>query len=433
VDEEQPRDSSVPLLAHSPTGLTATSVRQAARATGRLPAAILLAVAGRIALATLTYGTNDASMWEASAARIQADGGKGIYGDLVAIRDPQGNPVYSEIFNHPPFMVFVLSGFSRLAGAGGVPLHVALRLLDAAADAGTVLLTAAILRALLGAALVLPLLLVTLAPAWLFISGFHCNSDPLMLFLLVAAVYCIEVRSWRLAGICCFALAAGIKLVPVMLAPALILYFRSARERLLAAAVPALFFLATAIPWLLDSPLALLVRTLGYGSTKGRWGIGYLLRQLPGGGEPLSGAYDAAGRVVLLLALLGAAWMLNRGRRPVALYYQFGLLLFLFHLLTPGFGIQYLLWLTPWMAALPWPLIAVHTAAAGALCVTVYTRWCGGLPWYYANAIKTRGWGRWGGFLGVLAWLTVCWALAAYWCRLRLPPSADRTDANIDA
>ena len=380
--------------------------------------AVILVTLCKIALATLTYGTNDASMWESSASIIESRGGQAIYVNLVDVVDPHGRFVYREIFNHPPFMVYFLAGLNKIQKTTGIPVHVSLRLLDAFCDVGTILLTAGILWHLLGVIPVMRMVLVATAPAWVFISGFHCNSDPLMLFLLILAVYCIDVRGWKLAGICCFALAAGIKMVPIILAPALFLYFRTWRDRLLAVAIPAGFFALTALPWLLTSQWALFHRTLGYGSLTGRWGFGYLLPQIPLAGGLAARAFNSQGRNFLLLVLIGASWLLNRGRRPVPLYYQFGLLFLLFFCLTPGFGIQYLAWLTPWIAIFPAAAIAGFTVAGGLYCAVVYTYWCNGLPWFYANSLAAPHYplvNALGNALGVIAWLSVLVLLAIWW------------------
>ena len=102
-----------------------------------------------------------------------------------------------------------------------------------------------------------------------------------MLFFLMLAVYLIEVRHRTEWGVLSFAIAAGIKIVPALLLPTLLLYFKTWSSRLRACLIVGLFWLATALPWLIASPGALVHNVLGYGSLTGHWGLGLILRSLP--------------------------------------------------------------------------------------------------------------------------------------------------------
>ena len=387
--------------------------------------AIATMILCRIPLALLTYGTNDASMWESSARIIRDTGGWSIYDRPVEVRDPQGAFLTHEIFNHPPFMVFVLAGLSRVAGATGIPVRSSLRLLDTLADAGTIALTAAILQSLIGAVPLAPIILIALAPAWLFISGFHGNTDPLMLFFVLLAVYLFEVRMQAGWGALSFALATGIKVVPVCLLPAVFLYLKTWRDRLWTALIIGAFEVVTAFPWLLRSPKALLKNIAGYGSLSQRWGLGLLAHDVPLIGASATNWLNHWGRYFLLAGLVALAWRLNRMLHPVSLFEQCGILLFVFLFLTPGFGIQYLAWLTPWLAVLSWSVVSVWVATSGVFCAAVYTYWSGGVPWFYANSVAVGGWKGWINILGLLTWLATALVLESYWRRVRNAPDQE--------
>ena len=389
-----------------------------------LLAAIGASLICRICLAIFTYGTNDASMWESSAALIRDTGGRSIYEGSVEVRDPQGQLLHYQIFNHPPFMVRVLAGINVVKAATGIPVRVTIRLLDTAADLGTVLLTAAILRHMFGSIPLLSMLLAVIAPSWIFISGFHANTDPLMVFFLVLAVYLIEVRGQTAWGMFAFALATGIKVVPIFLLPALLLWFRDWRERFRALLILATFWFVTAMPWLVNTPLAMAGHIFGYRSITGHWGIGVLFNIFYG----QASVFNNYGLYLLAIVMVTAAWLMNRRGARAALFCQFGFLLFLFHLLTPGFGIQYLAWLTPWVTVLPWRVAAAHIAASGAFCAAVYTYWNRGLPWYYANSVTAGTWGAKAGLLGLAAWLTVLLVVRTYGRRGLLKRCAGKYD-----
>jgi hypothetical protein len=212
-------------------------------------------------------------------------------------------------------------------------------------------------------------------------------------------------------GVVSFAFASGIKIVPVFFLPALLFYFRTWRQRLGTIAILAAFWVLTANPWLLESQASMIRVILGYHSVSGSWGINLLLRKAPA----FAPLYDAAGVYILMFVLVLLAWRLNRGHGPVLLFYQFGILLFVWHLLTPGFGIQYLAWLTPWAAALPLNVAGAYFAASGAFCATLYTDFNGGPPWYYASF--SRSLGHRAVLFSLMTWFTVGLSVAAY-CRL---------------
>jgi hypothetical protein len=394
---------------------------QTRRSWNWLIGAIGIAAICRIYLALFTYGTNDASMWESSASLIQETGGRSIYEHLVEVRDPNGRFLHYQIFNHPPFMIFVLSKLKSISNTTGMPVRSSLRLMDTVADAFTVLLTAAILESMLGAIPLAPMILVAIAPAWMFISGFHANSDPLMLLFLVLTVYLIEVRHSNTWGALSFAVATGIKIVPLFLLPALLWYFPTWRDRLRTLLIVGIFWCLTAFPWLASSPAALIHNTVGYSSTSGHWGVTYVLSHLPVVGKLLVRLFsDWVGRLLLISSALIAAWQLNRNRRTVSLFYQFPFLLFLFLFLTPGFGIQYLAWLTPWIGVLPFRAVATFYLAGSAFCASVYTYWSGGLPWYYANSIAAGPWHGTISLLGLVSWIGIAAILVTY--GRRFPP-----------
>jgi hypothetical protein len=370
-------------------------------------AAVAIATALKICLASLTYGTNDASMWEASAQLIRDGMQLSIYQQKVIVSNPAGDPFDFQIFNHPPFMVFVLSGLNRLYDSTGMPVHVSLRLLDAIADAGSMVLTAEIVRSITGTIPLWSMILIALAPAWIFISGFHANTDPLLLFLLLLTAWLIDVHGRNGWGAASFTIATGIKIVPFLLLPALLMYFRTWKDRLRAIFFLAAFWSVTAFEWLSQTPRALLRNVAGYGSANGHWGIGWILSNFPAFHYLPERIYNRAGRYVLVCGLLAMAVWLNRRQRRVSLFHQFGILLFAMLALTPGFALQYLAWLTPWLATLPWAFVASYVAASGLFSGAVYTYWNAGLPWYYADSVTTGDWKGLLSLIGFATWLTV--------------------------
>ena len=384
----------------------------------------MLATALKVCLALFTFGTNDAGVWDASALVIRDGKSRSIYFDGLHVLDAKGKFLHHQIFNHPPFMIFVLAGLNEVQDLTGTPAHVSIRLLDSLADAGTLALTAAIVTSLAGSVPLWPFALIALAPAWIFISGFHANSDPLMLFFLILTVYLVEVRRFNLLAAIAFAMATGIKIVPLLLLPAFLLYL-DRRNRAKAVAILGFFWAVTATPWVLYTSQSFMHMIFGYRSITGWWGFGWLLSKIPAL-HYLSTAFNTFGVCLLFGAMGFVTWLLNRGSSRTSLFYQFGILLFVFMFLTPGFGIQYLAWLAPWILLLPWGVIAAHIAMSGLFCGTTYTYWTRGLPWYFANPISGGPWTNLGALAnlvataGVLAWVTTALVLQAYYRGLSL-------------
>jgi hypothetical protein len=394
--------------------VSATGVADAA-STGagrRLLPWLLVALVLRVALTLTTYGSNDAAAWDSFAAWIRDHGRADLYRYWIPV-GRGGEVLYEERFNHPPFVIGVLDALGRVADRTGVEVHTSLRLLDALADLGTLLLLARLLPAHGGNGTA-RLAVAALAPAWLFVSAFHANTDPWMVFFLVAAAYLLERRRAMVLGGLALGVAASVKVLPALLLPAVLLGLDGPRDRLRVVLAAAGFWLVTALPWLLAAPGELWRALFGYGSIYGHWGLSLLLRRCGLGGSAVDALFASHGRWLPAAALLLLAVALNRRRPPPPLLLQLGLLLATFLFLTPGFGIQYLAWLAPWLVALPLRVVVPYHAVTGLFAGAVYTWWCGGLRWHFADSSRL---GTWHGNLELLAlaaWLAIVPLLVAY-------------------
>jgi 4-amino-4-deoxy-L-arabinose transferase-like glycosyltransferase len=331
----------------------------------------------KLYLALTTAGTIDAAGFADHLAKIEQLGGLGAY----RVRGAFDNP-----FNSPPFMIHALRAMGWLAQTTHLPFPFWLRLPSILADAGSFLITSRMLARLWPARdLTWPLLLVALSPVSIMLSGYHGNTDSLMIFFVLLAVYLCERGSSAWAVGLAFGAALNIKAVPLMFAPAVLLYFPHARRRLkfLSAAIG--LWLTASLPYVLQDPLLVARTVFGYESIYGHWGWTYFLaRLLP---DTLAYAhpphdvigphavYATVGKCVLLALIVASSFWMNRRGRKVPLFIQCGLLIALFLTLTPGFGSQYLVWLMPWIAVLAvWTMLAYQLAAASYLFFG-YTCW----------------------------------------------------------
>lgn len=361
--------------------------------------AAALALAIKLTIALRTYGTNDVSYWAWFLEQLRASGGVGLY----HATDPSNG---SKFFNHPPFMIRGLQLFDWLAAHTALPFQFWLRLPAIVADLVSLTLVWRLLAGRPGWPCSRPaLLLLAVAPPSIMIAGFHGNTDPVMICFVLLALYGLARRwpSW-LVGVA-FGMSLNIKIVPVIFLGAIVLALPDLRRRAAFVAATGATFLVGSFPFLLQDPVFIVKQVFGYGSFSGFWGISRLLtRYLPPDAWAIE-AYATQGKYVALGAVGAATLWLHLRHRDAPLFHRCGLLAFIFLALAPGFGVQYLAWLIPWVVALGAPATLLFYAASGLFLFQVYTYWSGGFPWYLADSVTVGLWQ--GQTIGVEIF---CWA-----------------------
>jgi 4-amino-4-deoxy-L-arabinose transferase-like glycosyltransferase len=343
---------------------------------GRLRQAVFVsafvATALKLEIAAHTFGTNDVHYWMHFARAVRHFGPVGIYGHHLT-------PVY----NHGPLAGWMLVAINWLGDRGVAGFPFLIRLPACLADLVTALLVFELVRNLRSARqAAIAAALVAWSPVLFVVSGFHGNTDPLVVMFALLSVYLLVVRGWVLAAGVAFATAMSIKLVPVVLGPVLlVVLLRLGRRRLAAfAGGGALVFGLLWVPVIVSRWDGFRVQVLGYnGGFLRQWG---LVQFLTWAHAP-TGTVDwlvGSGRfgIVLVsgLAAAAVAW-----RRPDALIPAVGLSLVLFLLLSSAFAMQYLTW--PLAAAYlidTWAATA-YNVAASAFIVIVYDHWNRAPPW----------------------------------------------------
>jgi hypothetical protein len=398
--------------------------------------AAALAFLFKLLLALLTEGTLDAAAFADHLAKIEQFGGVGAYRVSGAFNNP---------FNSPPFVVHFLKAIGWLTRATGLPFAYWLRLPCILADAGSLFLVWKLLERygarrdvshdasaprrdgnvpLLNAPLLnVPLLLITLAlsPVSIIISGFHGNTDPVMIFFVLLSAYLLDGRGRvRLAAVA-FGLALSIKVAPLIFAPALWFYLPGMRKRIEYFALAALVFLCGSLPYLLFDPLLIARSVFGYSSIYGHWGWTHLAATLfpeslvfarpP---HDVVGAHAVAasvGKWLMLALIAGAAMWLNRRKDKPPLALQLGLAAAIFLFLTPGFGAQYLSWLVPWVVFLGVRACLVYYLAGGLYLAVDYSCYIyrAALPFYCIEPLTLS--------LPFICWASV-FALLVFYARL---------------
>ena len=371
------------------------------RRTRVLMAAALAAFLLKAAMAAFTVGTNDVTTFERMLEGVNERGIEDLYrtGTPVIIN---GKEVGRQVMNHPPFTLHMLRVWGVLTRVSGLPLGFWMRFTCAIADLVVVWLAWRMSARVRGEWA--NLLLIALAPVAVFISGFHGNTDPILIAFVLAAVFLIESDSPRAApaGVA-FGIACSIKVWPLVLMPAFLLFLRPLRAKAVFSLCAGATVLVIGLPWTVTDTAVVVVNILTYPSMPGWWGLTYLV--------PVPWRPALA---TLMWASLLAAQLWMHQRIP-SLYAQCGIVTALFLFLTHGFGTQYLAWLVPWLAACGWRLtVPFHIASAIYLSV-LYTGWSEGRP-FYADAFKYPI-PFWAYRFGLLTWATLPLIVGGIYCR----------------
>ena len=380
----------------------------------------LIALTLKLAIAYNTIGTNDAVFFYGFAR-------------VLSQHDLEFTYQHSHYFNHPPLTAYYLRGIYALTEQRwgqdiGAHFPFLLRLPGIIADFLVVL----VLLRMAKTDLHIPiwaLVLFALSPVSLMVSGFHGNTDPVMVLLLLCAGWmCLRSRP-VLAGLF-FALSCQIKIVPLLFFPAFVFFWLSqgkSRDFLIPVTV------TTCLLWLeplLNFPMLFAKNVLAYGSYWGIWGITYCFR-LTGlhqfsrvsffDLEPVQNVVVTLLKLVIVGAALWIGWRQRhaRGRAFIESLASTWLIFFLF---APGVCPQYLIWLAPFILILSPPFYAGLLFSSSIFLFAFYNITSGGLPWTVALALdeSKQPWAAW----SLLPWLVLIGGAIVLW-RKNAPGNVD--------
>jgi Gpi18-like mannosyltransferase len=360
--------------------------------------AAAIALLLKVVIAFNTFGTNDAVEFYRFAAALKHDGLQQIY-------------LQQSSFNHPPLVAHYLTAIYDLdhrpfAHENGITFPFLLRFPGIVADFVVVCALLALRKREPG--LRIPtwaLFLLAVSPVSLMVSGYHGNTDPIMvLFLVLAACQCARHRPiW--CGIL-FALSCQIKIVPLLCLP-VFLFFWLQRRSLSSFVLP--LVLTTLIFWsepLVHYPLTFLRNVFGYGSYWGLWGVTYWLRQTGWsefsrasfyGLSPAQNLIVNALKLTIVAAVLILAWRRRKMASGQALFASLAYTWMIFFILSPGIGAQYLVWAAPFILVFSAPFYALFTAGSTLFLFFFYNTISRGLPWYggMSNGNFKTDWTPW--------------------------------------
>ena len=381
--------------------------------TACIVALALVALTLKLAIAYNTIGTNDAVFFYGFAKVLSQHGLEFTY-------------QHSRYFNHPPLTAYYLRGILALTEqpwcqAVGIHFPFLLRFPGIVADFLVVL----ILLKMAKTDVFIPiwaLALFAISPVSLMVSGFHGNSDSVMVLPLICAAWmCLRGRP-ILAGLL-FALGCQIKIVPLLLLPAFVFFWLSqgkVREFLIPAVT------SMTVLWLeplLTFPTLFVKNVLAYGSYWGMWGITYCLR-LTGMPEFSRVSFFDLGpgqtlvitvlKMIILIAALIIAWQ-RRHTRGLAFVETLAWTWLMFFILAPGACPQYMVWFAPFILLASPSLYTALTIASSIFLFAFYNIISGGLPWSVALAMdeSSQHWIVW----SLLPWSVLIAGAVALWLK----------------
>jgi hypothetical protein len=361
----------------------------------------------KIAIAYNTYGTNDARTFEADIAKLESVGAKALYQQGVEPRPGNKQP-----FSHSPALIHGLLLLRKLENKSGMPVRFWLRVCCALAD-----LASLGLLFVMGVRSGTALLTAAFAPAGasIMISGFHVNTDPIMVCAVLLSVYLVQSQRFVWAGTV-LGIALSIKPSALLFVPGLIVA-AGARRSAEIIGVATLSFFGLSLPFIWHFPFVIGTSMLTYAGLYKFWGIPAL--SLLTGSDGVYKWYESFGKFVALGVIGAAAVAVGyRGRRERMLT-NCGLSAALFLLFTPGFGFQYLAYLVPWLAVTRRFVAISFHLICGAFMIAAYTWGSRGVPWDLSNFFLTRYMPAHVFFLGLVTWVLVG-LVAAEFVRLSL-------------
>jgi Glycosyltransferase family 87 len=392
----------------------------------------LIACFLKLAIAYNTIGTNDSVSFYVFARSLNDHGLEWTY-----LRGAEWLPV-GPIFNHPPLTAYYLKLIAWLSHTEffqscGFTFPFLLRLPGIIADFIVVLVLLELSRR--DERCRIPtwaLTLFALSPVSLMVTGFHGNTDSVMvMFLILATAAGLKSRP-LLCGLF-LALSAQVKVIALLFLP--IFFFIWPNRRNIVQFLASFATTCLLLCWepLTKFPGLFVKNVLFYGSFWGGWGVTYWLR-LTGlsmfsrvNFMNLSTAQTIVATLLkslIVIAVFAIAWR-RRTLGPSAIVSSIGYGWLIFFALSPGVCPQYMVWIAPFALLLSQRFYAWLTGTSALFLFFFYNINAQGLPWFLAISRSHSNdsasvWALW-------PWVTITVATILFWRNgTRTNPSLQR-------
>ena len=389
--------------------------------TSRLVVLAFSVAALKLACAALTVGSNDVYAFRRFAAALQTMDVSALYRQQL-------------MFNHTPAVAAYLTVLGSFANESLRQFAFFLRLPAILADLALVLFfLKQRRREPLASCPGWALALFIASPVSFLVSGFHGNFDSVVvLFLALSAWMC--VREQPAASGLFLGLSLQVKVPAMIVLPVFLIYwYRHGALRRFTACLALICAVGFAEPLVRD-PVGFLRNVFGYSSCWGTWGVTYWLVYTfwePLGLTSFGQATPAEQVVTQLLKLVimsGVTWLAwtQRPFTPAKFIPALAFAWSLFFFLTPGAGVQYVVWLAPFVLLADPRWYRGMTICCSLYCYFFYRITCHSwLP--YADHSTWKDYWYWGPWM-LLAWVGTSYGVYLFWQRAR---PASRTPLEV--
>jgi hypothetical protein len=358
----------------------------------------IVGIAVRIWLWWTSRGTVDVGAWRFFGQQVDEHGLAYAYANL-------------DRFNHPPLMgLYAAQAWDLTRGEDLVHFARVIKVPGLIGDA----VVLAVLTRLGG----LPLFAAyATAPTAVLITSYHGNTDGLYVAFILLSALAFDRGRFFWAGLL-FGAALNVKLLPVFLLPLLLVALPN-RRALLRAASGLVLGAIPYLPLLVGSAGDMYSRMVAYNSVRNDWGIPAFLypaseqEGLEHVAGPFSDAFVSSGRYLILAAIVFLA-VAARFRVRLSMVEQFAIGGSIFLVLAPGFGVQYILIVTPFLFLVSLAYGLAFAWLAGAFLAVRY--WIPIGSGYPVRAPPNTSGRQVAAEIGVLAWATL---VVFVWTRLR--------------
>jgi hypothetical protein len=337
-------------------------------------ASSVIAAAGNLVIAGTTLGSDDVRWFTLFARAVHRVGPINVYAQHFGLP-----------YNHPPLVGWWLMLNNWLTDHTPLSLPFLIRLPATLADVVTAWLIFTILsrRRPLSEATAAGVL-VGCSPVLVIISGFHGNTDPVFVMFCMLSAWLLADRGrpgW--SGVC-FAAALSVKIVPIVILPALLI--TAVRRRGFGSFVlgSAAVIVPLWLPVLIRQWHPFLHNVIGYSGAhkvKGPWGLANLAWSSGHLSLARSLALHGSWLPVLISAALAALVVARADKNlPAAV----GMAFAAFVAFSPVFATQYLAWPIAGLYLVDFFSATAFNLSCGLFLFLIYNRWSHGLPWYRA-------------------------------------------------
>ena len=371
--------------------------------------AIIIGTSIKLFYALTTVGTNDVVCWATFMDHVVEHGSVDIYKNIW-------------YYNHPPLMSLMLAVFHKLQDylPNGFPFLI--RLPAILADIGSCILVYQLIKTYKDAKSALfATIVVALSPILIFVSGFHGNTDPVFMFLIMLSAYFYLRYERVILPALILGLALNIKIVPIITVPAFFFFTKGWKNKILFCTTLSMVFLSGFIYHAVADFEHLYRNIFQYSGLSGIWGIGQVLSYHFS--PEIAKLYNPFGKLLIFFSVTFSMLKLSgifqnkcladqndksassNPEKSREFLFALSWTFLLFFVFTPGFGVQYLVWLV-----IPTVILDLRGALAvnitgGFFLFMVYTFWSGGFPWHYANSDKMGSWQGIPSACALLLWL----------------------------